>query len=174
MRNTLILAIVLAVCMPLAAQVKVAFVNVDSLLQNCNSCRDAEQTYQSSIEQWDAELQGMADELETLQGQLDMPLSETRKAELQASFDEKKAAFEQRQVQIYGQEGAAMKLNFELMMPLLDHIQKSMEKYAADNAIQIIFDGDTGEILYMSPTLEPTDATNTILDVVNSMPLEQE
>jgi len=171
MRIAILSAVLIMLCMPLAAQTKIAYVDVDSLLTNCIQCKDAESQYQEAIAQWDAELQAMADELDELKAQLDMPVSETRKKEIQADYDEKNTAFEKKQVEIYGQEGKAMQLNFELMMPLLDHIQKSMEQYAVDNDIQVIFDAETGEILYMAANVEPVDATGIILDVVNTTPL---
>ena len=168
MRHTILFCLMLVLALPLLAQVNIAYVNVDTLLQKCEACKAAESQYQAAMEAWDAELQSMADELDGIQAQLDMPLSDTRKAEVQADFDEKKAKFEARQVEIYGQQGSAMQLNYDLMMPLLDHIQKAMESYAKENNIQIIFDGDTGEILYMTEGVEPMDATGNILDYVNA------
>ncbi len=173
MRNIMILVILLIVSIPLSAQVKVAYVNVDSLLNNCTRCKEAEAQYEAAMESWDSELQAMATELETLQSQLEMPLSDTRKQEVQAQFDEKKRILEARQIEIYGQEGAAIQLNYSLMMPLLEQIQKSMEKYALDNGIHIISDGETGEILYMAQSVEPVDATGTILDIVNAQPPQE-
>jgi|GEM_PF-1987547 len=167
MRTYVLTAMLLLFAMSLAAQMNVAFVNVDSLLANCAKCKEAEAQYQAEVTQWEAELTAMSAELDSLKAQLEMPLSDAKKKELQQLSETKSAAFEARRNELFGQDGLAMKLNYQLIMPLLDHIQASMEAYASQQNIQIIFDGDSGEILYMASGSEPVDATGNILEFVN-------
>jgi Skp family chaperone for outer membrane proteins len=71
-----------------------------------------------------------------------MALSEARQARVQ---------------ELFGETGAFIQRQNELLAPILNKLKTIIEKVAIENNYSIVFDASAGSILYAKPSLDITD-----------------
>jgi outer membrane protein len=164
-----------AVCvLPAAAEVRIAFVNSEVILQEFGAVQQAMDTFNRDVEGWQQELAVKQRELEDLQKEIDhqsLMLSDERRQEREREYQRKLAEFESLKESIWSPDGLVEQRNEELMRPIVSRIQSVLEQLATEEGYDLILDAADSNILYGDPSF---DLTRRVLDVLGTQTGTQE
>ncbi|MCB2198050.1 OmpH family outer membrane protein [bacterium] len=142
----------------LAKDVKVGIIISERILNEYSEAQDAQKILSEDISEWQRQASQMEDELNAMQEELGqqamMFYSEEKKAEKQASFQQKLNEYRQFQSTI---EQRAYQRNQELFAPINEKIQKVIDTIAAEDGYDVIFDAVGTAIAYANPELDITE-----------------
>lgn len=121
---------------------------------------EAQAKFDKEVMSWEAQADSMKKEIDSLEADLDnlkLILSEEKKKEKEEFLETKKLAYHKFTEDIFAPNGKVEKRNAELTKPILDKINKVLEKIALENNFDIIFDSVNGNIAYAKEALDLTD-----------------
>ena len=150
-----------------SAEVRIAFVNSEVILQEYNAVQGAMETFNRDVEAWQAELQLKRDELDDLQQQLEhqsLMLSDERRQEKEMEYQRQLNEFEQLKESIWATDGLIEQRNEELLRPIIGRIQTVLEQVATEDGYDLILDAADSNILYGDPDF---DLTSKVLGILN-------
>ena len=146
---------------------KFGYVHSDFILQKMPGYAEAKQEIDSLAQAWQAELEGMFDEVEQLERQLaaeKVLMTEEMIAERRLNIEQKSKAALAEQQSIFGYEGRFFLKQKETLLPVQNKVYAAIEKVARQHRLHIVFDKSSELImLYTNPV---HDYTEYVLEVL--------
>ncbi len=144
-----------------AKEVKIGYVDVERILTEYQTAKEAKRELEKEIERYQIQTDSLRRVLEEVKIEFEskklMLSTEGRKSE-----EERIKMLEKRYndlvSEVWGERGAIMRKNQELITPIVQKVQAAIEKVAKEENFTIIFDGSQQKILYAEPGLDLTDA----------------
>lgn len=137
--------------LPLAAQVKIAYVNSDRIMQEFEEAKEAQQKL-------DAEAQKLQEQYGTMTTQLDsmqqdyqrqqFVMSEERRKQKQSEIQQLQQRIQQFQMQNVGPQGQIYAKQEQILGPVLKKINAAIKKVAVNNGYDFVLDSVNGNLLY--------------------------
>jgi outer membrane protein len=150
-----------------SADLKIGFINVEEIFKNYSGTKDAQDKFDKEVAKWEQDASAKQKEIKDLKDQLDkqsLLLSSERKAELEAQLKQKMVAYQDFLQTKFGQKGEVLSKNEELTKPIVDKIQKIIDKIAKDENYDYIFDSRAGGVIFGKPAY---DLTQRVLAQLN-------
>ncbi len=150
-----------------SAELKIGYVNSEEIFAKYKGTQDAQEKFDKVAAGIQQQATNMKKEIETLKDQLErqsLLLSKERKKELEDKIKTKAAEFEEFVAKNYGREGDLVKKNEEMTKPIVEKIQKIIDKIADDEHYDLVLDSRMGGIIYASKKVDLTDRVLKILN----------
>jgi outer membrane protein len=150
-----------------AADLKIGFINVEEIFKNFSGTKDAQEKFDKEVQKWEQDATNKQKEIKDLKEQLDkqsLLLSSERKAELEAKLKQKMVDYQEFLQTKFGQKGEVLSKNEELTKPIVEKIQKIIDKIAKDENYDYIMDARAGGVIYGKPAF---DLTQRVLGILN-------
>lgn len=147
---------------------KIGYISSDRILQATPAVQEAQESLGAEMEQYRAEVQEMAQDLEqmiTQYEQQQLTLSAEAKASREAEIRAKQQQY-QRRVQELDQ--LAAQRQSEVVQPIMDQINQVIEQIRMEGEYAVIFDVSTGAIIAADPALDLTQEVIDRLDIAAS------
>jgi outer membrane protein len=154
--------------LPAASEVRIAFVNSETILQEYTAVQQAMETFNRDVDGWQQELTLKNQELEDLQKEIDhqsLMLSDDRRQEKEIEYQRRLADFEKLKESVWSPDGLVEQRNEELLRPIINRIQTVLEQIATEDGYDVIFDAADSNILYGDPEF---DLTRRVIDILNA------
>ncbi len=169
MKKTLILGLSLMAVVALAAsaEMRIAFINSEVILQEYKAVQGAVETFNRDVQSWEQELQTRQKELGDLQKELEaqsLMLTDERRQEKELEYQRKLTDFEKFKESVWSSEGLIEQRNEELFRPIIGKVQTVLEQIATQDGYDLIFDAADSNILYGDPEF---DLTARVLAILN-------
>jgi outer membrane protein len=150
-----------------AAEMKVGFINSEEIFRGYAGTKEAQEKFDKEVAKWEQEASTRQKDIKDLKDQLDkqsLLLSSERRAELEAKMKQKMTEYQDFLQTKFGQKGEALSKNEELTKPIIEKINKIINKIAKDENYDFIFDARTGGVIFAKPAF---DLTKRVLDILN-------
>jgi outer membrane protein len=151
-----------------SAQLKVGYINSDVILVKYEGAKEAADRLNKEVAKWEQEASKRQNELKTLKDQIDkqsLLLSTERKKELEDSLQQKYTQYQQFLQDKFGQKGEAYSKNEELSKPIVEKVNKIIERIAKEENYDFIFDARAGALVYANA--QKYDLTDRVLMLLN-------
>ena len=148
---------------------KSGFINSLRLRTEYKEFTDAQDKFDKDVAMWQAELDSMKVEMDSLEGELDkqiLLLSEQRRKEKEKIIKDKKLKYKKYSTEVLGPDGKIERRNAELVKPIYDRIRLVLERIAREGNYSFIFDSVEGNIAYADRKL---DLTDKVLEELNKL-----
>lgn len=136
---------------------KVGFVNANTVFEQYSAAREAEESYQSELEDLNKQVTDMEEELRALADTLEARrylFSEERLKEKRMELEEKQQQYVRFRQQA---EQNAARRNEELSEPIIADIEEAARKIAQKEGFDLVLDAGPGIVVYSKPELDLTD-----------------
>jgi|SRR5438874_1456626 len=153
-----------------AAQVKIAFVNTNVLLDNAPGKTLAESTYARETRAYGDQLKKMSDSLNTMftsYQKQEPTLTAAQKETKQKALRDLQQQFQDKQQQLTQQ---AQQRQNELMAPIMEQVKKVLDDIRTEDGYAMIISGDPQLILSYDKNLDITDRVVARLKTIASTP----
>jgi outer membrane protein len=143
-----------------SAQMKLGYVNSEKIFTQFEGTKIAQEKFNKEVAKWEQEASKRAKEITEMKDQLEkqsLLLSAERKKSLEDSLRQKIILHEKFLQEKFGQRGDVLSKNEELTKPILEKIQKIIDKIAKDEQFDFIFDYRTGGVVFAKPAYDLTD-----------------
>jgi len=143
-----------------SAQLKLGFVNSEKIFTQFEGTKIAQEKFNKEVARWEQEASKRAKEITEMRDQLEkqsLLLSPDRKKTLEDSLRQKIILHEKFLQEKFGQRGDVLSKNEELTKPILEKIQKIIDKIAKDEQFDFIFDYRAGGVVFAKPSYDLTD-----------------
>jgi outer membrane protein len=150
-----------------SAEMKIAFVNTEVILQEYKAVQGVMETFNRDVQGWDSDLQQKKKELDALQKEVQqqgLMLSDTRRQEKELEYQRRLTDFEKLKESIWGSDGLIEQRNEELFRPVIAKVQSVLEQIASEDGYDLILDAADNNILYGDPAY---DLTTRVIGVLN-------
>ena len=150
-----------------SAEVRIAFVNSEVILQQYKAVQGAMETFNRDVQSWQDELQQKQNKLDEMQKELEhqaLMLSDERRQEKDLEYQRQLTEFEQLKESIWAPDGLIEQRNEELLRPIIGKIQTVLEQIATDEGYDLILDAADSNILYGDPEY---DLTQKVIGILN-------
>jgi outer membrane protein len=142
------------------AELKIGFISSEDIFQKFEGTKDAQDKFNKEVAKWEQEATDRQKELKDLKDQLEkqsLLLSSERKKELQDKLNTKLADYQEFLQKKFGQQGEAVSKNEELTKPIVEKINKAIEKIAKEDNYDYIFDTRAGGVVFAKKAYNLTD-----------------
>jgi outer membrane protein len=149
------------------AQLKIGYINVEEIFKNYSGTKEAQAKMDKEIAKLEQEAEKMQKEIKDLKEQLDkqsLLLSAERKAELEAKLKQKMQEYQDFLQSKFGNKGEILAKNEELTKPIIEKINKIIEKIAKDENYDYILDTRAGGVIFAKPAYNLTERVLNILN----------
>jgi len=149
------------------AQMKIGFINSEEIFRAYHGTKEAQEKFDKEVAKWEQEASGKQKELKDLKDQLDkqsLLLSAERRADIEGKMKQKYQEYQDFLQTKFGQKGEALTKNEELTKPIIEKINKILDKIAKDESYDYIFDARTGGVIYAKKTY---DLTSRVIEILN-------
>ncbi len=150
----------------LAQNIKIGYIDSIKIFAENKETQDAERLYRRDVEQWEAQKQRMEQELMRLGEELNAQsamLSEEKKAERRLEGQRKSDEYKRFMEETFGDNGLAARRNKELTQPIVDKINRVIERIAQEQGYTMVFDVANANIVYADKALDITELVLTAL-----------
>jgi outer membrane protein len=150
----------------LAQTLKIGYIDSIKIFAENKETQDAERLYRSDVAQWEQQKQRYEADLSKMGDELNAQspmLSEEKKAERRLEFQRKMDEYKKFMEETFGDTGLAAKRNKELTQPIVDKINKLVEKIAKEKGYTMVFDVANANIVYADKSLDLTELVLTKL-----------
>ena len=151
----------------IAQTLKIGYIDSIKIFAENKETQDAERVYRTDVQQWEAQKQRYEADLakmgEELNAQSPM-LSEEKKAERRLEFQRKMDEYKRFMDETFGDTGLAARRNKELTQPIVDKINKIIEKIAKEQGYTMVFDVANANIVYADKAIDITELVLTTLN----------
>lgn len=147
------------VALPLYAQLNIAYVNTDRIMQEYEDAREAQQSLNQEAQGLQQRYDQMLTELDSLQNSFNQQrfvMSEERRQQKQTEIQELQQKIQQFQMENVGPQGQLYGKQEQIMGPILQRIQTAIDKVARDGGYDYILDSVGGNILFAEPKHDVT------------------
>jgi outer membrane protein len=152
----ILVMLVLALCSAAFGQ-KVGFVNANTVFDQYSVAREAEDAYQKELEDLNAQVTQMEEQLRALSDSLEARrylFSEERLQEKRKELEAKQQEYVQFRQQA---EQKAARRNEELSKPIIEAIEEAARRIAQKEGFDLVLDAGPGIVVYSKPELDLTD-----------------
>jgi outer membrane protein len=166
MKKILVLAGILTMtaCMPVSAQMKLAYFNSEAVMKQLPDAQDAQRQLDKLVADWQADLSKMQEEWKQKFDEYDkrkLIMTDKRRADAEKELRDLDQKIVEYRNQKFGQNGDLFNKQNELMKPVQDRIFKAVQDVAKEDGYDYVFD-KSSDILLMY-TNEKYDLTQKIL-----------
>ena len=143
-----------------SAQFKVGYINSDVILVKYEGAKEAADKLNKEVARWEQEASKRQNDLKALKDQIDkqsLLLSAERKKDLEDSLQQKYAQYQQFLQEKFGQKGEAYSKNEELSKPIVEKVNRIIEKIAKGGGYSLVLDLNTAGVTYFEPAIDITD-----------------
>jgi len=145
---------------PVSAQLKMGYINSERIFTQFEGTKVAQDKFNKEVAKWEQEASKKAKEITELREQLEkqsLVLSAERKKALEDSLRVKMMTYEKFVQEKFGQKGEALTKNEELTKPIIEKINKIIDKIAKDEQYDFIFDQRAGGLVFAKGSYDLTD-----------------
>ena len=165
MKKKLALIISLLLFTQVQAQLKIGYIDSDTILKQMPDAVDAQKRLDALIAEWKEELIKMEKELKTKTGKFEekkLIMSESKRVEAAKELTTLEAEISKYRTQKFGVNGELFKSQEEVMKPVQNRIFNVIQEVAEDEELDFVFDR-SGDILFLYAK-EEYDITNIVLE----------
>jgi len=169
MKNYLLLVLfAVSIMIGLHAQnVRIAYIDSNRIMVECNDTKEAQKLYQNARDNWDREIDELSEEIRRMEDEYErrkFTLPESGKKEYEDRIATKRQERAQQLEKIFGEEGLAAAKNTELLAPIMAKLRNIIDQIAVDENYSIVFDAATSGIIY---AVERMDITQQVISEMN-------
>jgi outer membrane protein len=160
----ILIALLGAVTLSFAQDLKIGYVQVELLIQNFPEHEDAAKTYEKEVESWQTQLNQYQTDLAALEEdykQKSMLYSPEKQREKQDEILKKRQEAVKFYQDIFGPEGKAEARKLELLSPIYEKVNRAIEILGERDKYTMIFNAQG--LLYAKTDLDITDEVLKIL-----------
>jgi outer membrane protein len=153
----------------LAQEIKFGYIDSQRIFMEYRETQEAERVYKKEVDQWKAEAATMEQEIARLQEELraqSLMLSEEKQKEKKLELDKKLEDYQRFVAETFGDEGIAAQRNRELTQPIVDRINRILEKMSEEEGFSMVFDIANANIVYAKKEF---DLTERVLEQLNQV-----
>ena len=154
----------------LAQEVKIGYIDSIKIFAEYKETQEAEQAYKKEVDVWKAQAAAMEQAIVKLQDELkaqSLMLSEEKQREKKLELDQKMQEYQQFMQETFGDDGLAAKRNKELTQPIVDKINKILERIGEEEGYGVIFDVANANIVWADKDFDLTERVLTELNTTN-------
>jgi len=132
------------------AELKIGFINSEKILLDYEGTKSAEEKLKKEYAKWEQEATERQKKMKEMKEQLDkqsLLLSAERKKEIESELEREYIEYNKFLQEKFGQQGDAAKRNDELLRPIIEKINKILDKIAKNENYDFIFDAK-GAVVY--------------------------
>ena len=161
MKKTIfILSLLIIFSSSIPAQLKIGYVDSDSIMDNLTDVQDARQKLDVMIRDWQSEIRGLESEYKKKKDDLDkrnLIMTDQTRTEAQKELTELENKISTFRDQKFGSNGELFQKQDELMKPVQNRVFNAIQEIAAEEDLDFIFDR-SGDImlLYAKPDYDIT------------------
>src|SRR5690606_8611570 len=140
----------------LEGQAKIGYINSQTILAETPGAKEAQTQFDQDMQGFRGEVEQMATELENLVRQYEQQqamLSPSAKQQREADIRAKQQAYQERLAAIDQRAGQRQQ---ELVQPVMDKINQTIEQIRAEGSYTLIFDVAAGGVVAADPALDLT------------------
>ena len=167
-KTFLILSILIIYSSSILAQLKIGYVDSDSIMDNMADVQDARQKLDALIRDWQNEIKQMESEYKSKKDDLDkrnLIMTDQTRAEAQKELSELEIKISTFRDQKFGANGELFQKQDELMKPAQNKVFNAIQAIATEENLDFVFDR-SGDILLLYAKQE-YDITAKVLDKIN-------
>jgi outer membrane protein len=160
-----LLLFVLTLSLPLFSQVKVGYVDSETIMRQLPEAQEAQRKIDALVKQWQAELQKMKDEWKSKYDEYErrkLILTDEARAQMERELSELDRRIAEFQMQKFGPDGELYRKQDELIKPVQSKIFNAIKEVALEEGFDFVFD-KSGEILLLYAN-EKYDLTQKVLN----------
>lgn len=142
------------------AQTKIRYIDSGKILANLPEAQELKRKLEKLQSDYNSEYQKMVQQYQDLANQLEtqsLLLSPEKKAEKQRQLQDLAVQIQQFEAEKFGAQGEYFRKSQELQQPLIEKIQKVVEKIATAEGYDMIIDVATAGLVYINPKMDITD-----------------
>lgn len=142
-----------------AQSLKLAYVDSNRIMMECNDTKAAQTLFQKDRENWDKQIDDLTAEIRRLENEYEtrrLTLSESGKREAQERIATRLRERQNLLESIYGEDGLAARRNAELLAPIMEKLRVIIDRIAIDENYSMIFDIAAGGVLWAKPNMDIT------------------
>jgi len=161
MKKTIfILSLLIIFSSSIPAQLKIGYVDSDSIMDNLTDVQDARQKLDVMIRDWQSEIRGLESEYKKKKDDLDkrnLIMTDQTRTEAQKELTELENKISTFRDQKFGSNGELFQKQDELMKPVQNRVFNAIQEIAAEEDLDFVFDR-SGDImlLYAKPDYDIT------------------
>ncbi len=149
------------------AEMKMGYINSEAIFAEYEGTKEAQNKFNKEVAVWEQEASKKQQEIKSLKEQIDkqsLLLSAERKKALEDSLNQKMITYQKFLQEKFGKDGIALKKNEELTKPIIEKINRIIEKIAKEENYDYIFDARAGGIVYAKKVY---DLNQRVLEALN-------
>ncbi|MBN1758165.1 MAG: OmpH family outer membrane protein [Chitinispirillaceae bacterium] len=149
------------------AEMKFGYINSEAIFAEYEGTKEAQNKFNKEVAVWEQEASKKQQEIKNLKEQIDkqsLLLSAERKKALEDSLNQKMVDYQKFLNDKFGKDGTALKKNEELTKPIIEKINRIIEKIAKEENYDYIFDARAGGIVYAKKVY---DLNQRVLEALN-------
>lgn len=138
---------------------RIAFVDVEQLLNSLPEYKAAQQQLDQTAERWKQDIAAQKTQIDEAYRKYmaeQVLLSESARKQRQDEITAKEEAMMQQQKLKFGPSGELFKKRQELVRPVQEKVYKAVEEYAKQRGFDCVFDKLSGQIIYTNPEADKT------------------
>lgn len=152
---------------PVLAELKMGFISSEEIFERYQGTKAAQEKFNKEVAAWEQEAEERQKEMREMKEQLEkqsLLLSGERKAEIEEKLKQKMVEYQQFLQSKFGKQGDAIRKNEELTKPIIERINKIIEKIAKEENYDFIFDTRAGGVVYAKKAYNLTDRVLNLLN----------
>jgi outer membrane protein len=141
-------------------EIKIGYIDSQRIFSGYTGTQEAQNKFEEEVKKWEADATSMRNEILDLEKELQSQsafITPEKKQEKEALIEEKKARLEEFVNDIWGNEGKVFKRNTELTQPIIEKINRILERIGREEDYSMILDAANGQIVFAIPELDLTD-----------------
>ena len=149
------------------AEMKLGYINSEAIFAEYEGTKEAQSKFNNEVAKWEQEASKRQQEIKDLKEQIDkqsLLLSNERKKALEDSLNQKMVNYQKFLQEKFGQKGEALEKNEELTKPIIEKINRIIEKIAKEENYDYIFDARAGGIVFAKKVY---DLNQRVLEALN-------
>ena len=150
-----------------SAEMKFGYINSEAIFAEYEGTKEAQSKFNNEVAKWEQEASKKQQEIKDLKEQIDkqsLLLSNERKKALEDSLNQKMVNYQKFLQENFGQDGKALKKNEELTKPIIEKINRIIERIAKEENYDYIFDARAGGIVFAKKVY---DLNQRVLEALN-------
>jgi outer membrane protein len=150
-----------------SAEMKLGYINSEAIFAEYEGTKEAQNKFNNEVAKWEQEASKRQQEIKNLKEQIDkqsLLLSNERKKALEDSLNQKMENYKMFLEKKFGQKGEALEKNEELTKPIIEKINRIIERIAKEENYDYIFDARAGGIVFAKKVY---DLNQRVLEALN-------
>jgi outer membrane protein len=143
-----------------AQELKFGYIDSQRIFLEFRETQEAERVYKKEVDQWKAQAAGMEQDIAKLQEELraqSLMLSDEKQKEKKLELDKMLEDYQRFVAETFGEEGIAAQRNRELTQPIVDRINRILERMSEEEGFSMVFDIANANIVYAKKEFDLTE-----------------